>query len=165
MGRKQSLPGDGQTVVIMDYLLELRKHVGHRPLLMVGAAALIVDEQNRLLMMKRSDSGCWGPPGGAVELGEVVETAARREVREETGLEVGEMSLFGVFSGPELFYRYPNGDEVYNVTIVYLTRFSGGEVRLNGEHTDWRWFAVADIPDNISPPIKPVIDQFVKVHD
>jgi ADP-ribose pyrophosphatase YjhB (NUDIX family) len=146
----------------MDYLLELRKLVGHRPLLMVGAATLIVDEQNRLLLMKRSDSGCWGPPGGAVELGEVVETAARREVREETNLELGEMSLFGVFSGLELFYVYPNGDEVYNVTIVYLTRDWRGEVRLNGEHTDWRWFALEDIPEAISPPIRPVLVQFVK---
>jgi ADP-ribose pyrophosphatase YjhB (NUDIX family) len=148
----------------MDYLPELRKLVGHRPLLMVGAAALIVDNQNRLLLMKRSDSGCWGPPGGAVELGEAVETAARREVREETGLDLGEMSLFGVFSGPELFYVYPNGDEVYNVTIVYLARFSGGEIRLNSEHTGWRWFAPEDIPENISPPIQLVIEQFIKTH-
>jgi ADP-ribose pyrophosphatase YjhB (NUDIX family) len=129
---------------------------------MVGAATLIVDEQNRLLLMKRSDNGCWGPPGGAVELGEVVETAARREVREETTLELGELSLFGVFSGPELFYVYPNGDEVYNVTIVYLTRDWCGEVRLNSEHTDWRWFAPEEIPEAISPPIRPVLLQFAK---
>jgi ADP-ribose pyrophosphatase YjhB (NUDIX family) len=148
----------------MDYLLELRKHVGHAPLLMVGAAVLITDEQNRLLLMKRSDSGCWGPPGGAVELGEVVEDAARREVREETGLEVGELSLFGVFSGPDLFYVYPNGDEVYNVTIVYLARFPGGDIRLNDEHTEWRWFAPVEIPENVSPPIRPVLDQFVKAY-
>ncbi len=146
----------------MDYLTSLRQHVGHAPLLMVGVATLLVDEQNRLLLLKRSDSGCWGPPGGAVELGEAIETAARREVHEETGLELGELSLFGVFSGPELFYRYPNGDEVYNITIVFLARFEGGEVRLNGEHTAWDWFTVAAIPDNLSPPIRPVIAQFIK---
>jgi ADP-ribose pyrophosphatase YjhB (NUDIX family) len=144
----------------MGYFEELRPLVGHRPLLMVGAATLIVDRENRLLLLKRSDSGCWGPPGGAVEPGEVVETAARREVREETGLEFGQMSLFGVFSGPGLFYRYPNGDEVYNVTIIYMARDVCGEVRLNCEHTGWRYFAVANIPENISPPIKPVIEQF-----
>ena len=148
----------------MDYLLELRKYVGHAPLLMVGAATLIVDEQDHLLLMKRSDSGCWGPPGGAVEPGEFVETAARREVREETGLELGEMMLFGVFSGPELFYRYPNGDEVHNVTIVYQAQYAGGEVRLNEEHTEWRWFAAADIPDDLSPPIRPVIEKYVDTH-
>lgn len=144
----------------MEYIQSLRQHIGHSPILMVGAATLIADDQNRLLLMKRSDSGCWGPPGGAVEPGEVVETAAKREVLEETGLQVGEMSLFGVFSGPELFYRYPNGDEVYNVTIVYLSRDVRGDILLNGEHTEWHWFAPNDIPDNLSPPIKPVIEKF-----
>jgi 8-oxo-dGTP pyrophosphatase MutT (NUDIX family) len=127
---------------------------------MVGAAILIVDDQNRLLLMKRSDSGCWGPPGGATEPGEVVEDAARRETFEETGLQVGEMMLFGVFSGPELYYKYPNGDEVYNVTIVYLSRDVCGDIRLNGEHTEWRWFSADEIPDDLSPPIIPVIEEF-----
>ena len=127
---------------------------------MVGAAILIVDDRNRLLLMKRSDSGCWGPPGGAVELGEVVEDAARREALEETGLLVGAMSLFDIFSGPELYYKYPNGDEVYNVTIVYLGHDATGDIHLNGEHTKWHWFVSADIPDDLSPPIKPVIDKF-----
>jgi len=145
----------------MDYLLTLRQLVGHRPILMVGAAILVVDEEHRLLMLKRSDSGCWGLPGGATEPGEKVETAARRETFEETGLEVGELSLFNVFSGPELYYKYPNGDEVYNVTIVYLSREWDGDVTLNSEHTHWKWFAIDEIPEDISPPIKPVITAFV----
>ncbi len=144
----------------MDYILQLRQLIGHRPLLMVGAAILIVDDQNRLLLMKRSDSGCWGPPGGATEPGEQVEAAARRETLEETALEIGDMSLFGVFSGPELFYRYPNGDEVYNVTIVYLARDFGGAVKLDHEHTEFNWFVLDDIPANISPPMIPTMEQF-----
>lgn len=146
----------------MDYILQLRKYIGHRPILMVGAAILVVDTEDRLLLMKRSDSGLWGPPGGATEPGEYVEAAAKRETAEETGLEIGEMSLFGVFSGPELYYKYPNGDEVYNVTIVYLSRDFSGEVNLDGEHTTYRWFAVDEIPtsEHISPPIVPVIEQF-----
>lgn len=127
---------------------------------MVGAAILIVDDQNRLLLMKRSDSLCWGPPGGATEPGEMVEGAARREALEESGLRVGEMSLFGVFSGPGFYYKYPNGDEVYNVTIVYRSSDVTGDIDLNGEHTEWGWFAPADLPENLSPPIKPVIEKF-----
>jgi 8-oxo-dGTP pyrophosphatase MutT (NUDIX family) len=146
----------------MDYILQLRKYIGHRPILMVGAAILVVDAENRLLLMKRSDSGLWGPPGGATEPGEYVEAAAKRETAEETGLEIGEMALFGVFSGPELYYKYPNGDEVYNVTIVYLSRDFRGEVATNDEHTEFDWFARDDIPapEYISPPIAPVIEQF-----
>lgn len=144
----------------MDYILQLRQYIGHRPILMVGAVILVLDAQDRLLMMKRSDNGCWGLPGGATEPGEVVEAAAKRETLEETNLEIGEMSLFGVFSGPEFYYKYPNGDEVYNVTIVYLSHDWHGEVKLNGEHTEWEWFAADEIPDDVSPPIMPVIVRF-----
>lgn len=144
----------------MDYILQLRQYVGHRPILMVGAAILVVDSGNRLLLMKRSDSATWGTPGGSTEPGERVEEAARREALEETALEIGEMSLFGVFSGPELYYVYPNGDEVYNVTIVYLSRDFSGEIEINDEHTEFRWFPLAEIPADISPPMIPVIEQF-----
>lgn len=144
----------------MDYILQLRQFIGHRPILMVGAAILLLDGENRLLMLKRSDIGRWGIPGGALELGEVVENAARREAFEEANLEIGEMSLFGVFSGPKLYYKYPSGDEVYNVSIVYMSRDWRGEIKLNQEHTEWKWVAACDIPENISPPIRPVIEQF-----
>jgi 8-oxo-dGTP pyrophosphatase MutT (NUDIX family) len=115
----------------MDYILQLRQYIGHRPILMVGAAILVLDEEHRLLMMKRTDSGCWGLPGGSTEPGEHVEEAAKRETLEETGLQIVEMELFGVFSGPELYYRYPNGDEVYNVTVVYLSSGWHGDVIIN----------------------------------
>ncbi len=85
----------------MEYINSLRKFVGHKPLLMIGAAMLILDEQNRVSMIRRSESGNWGLPGGAMELGETTEETARRELLEETNLQAGEMELFGVFSGPQ----------------------------------------------------------------
>jgi ADP-ribose pyrophosphatase YjhB (NUDIX family) len=144
----------------MDYILQLRQYIGHRPILLVGAAILVLDNQNRLLLMKRSDNECWSVPGGSTEPGEVVEDAAKRETFEETNLEIGEMSLFGVFSGPEFFYKYPNGDEAYNVIVVYSSQDWRGEVKLNDEHTEWRWVAVTEIPEDISPPIKPLVEKF-----
>ena len=146
----------------MGYIEQLRQQIGHAPILMVGAALLIVDEQDRLLLMKRSDSGCWGLSGGTTEPGEVVEDAARCEAFEETGLQVENLALFGVFSGPELYYKYPNGDEVYNVMIVYLSRDVSGDVYINGEHTEWCWFGEAEIPNKLSPPIRPVIEKFTE---
>jgi ADP-ribose pyrophosphatase YjhB (NUDIX family) len=144
----------------MDYILQLREYIGHRPILLVGAAILVMDDQSRLLLMKRSDNECWSIPGGSTEPGELVEVAAKRETLEESNLKIGEISLFGVFSGPELYYKYPNGDEVYNVIIVYLSHDWQGEIKLNDEHTAWKWFQVHEIPEDISPPIKPVIEQF-----
>jgi len=141
----------------MEYMLELRKLVGHRPLLMVAATVFVFDEQGRMLLLKRRDNDCWGPPGGAVEPGEMVEEAAKRETREETGLEIGGLSLLGVFSGEDQFYRYPNGDEVYNVTIVYISHIQGGEVCISAEHTDWKYFPLGELPADISPPIIPIL--------
>ncbi len=143
----------------MSYLTDLRQHVGHSPLLIVGASVFVLDENNRLLLLLRVDNRCWGPPGGAVEPGEVVENAAARETLEESGLAVHGLDLFGVFSGEEQFYRYPNGDEVHFVNIAYLCREYNGEIRLSPEHTDWRWFPLDDIPEPISPPIIPILKQ------
>lgn len=142
----------------MEYINRLRKHVGNQPLLMVGSTVLVIDAQNRLLMMKRSDSGNWGVPGGAMELGETTEETARRELHEETGLEVDELTLFGVFSGKELYYRYPSGEEVYNVSIVYLAHDIHGTIKfVDGEHYDFQYFDLTDLPENVSPPIKPIL--------
>jgi len=96
-----------------------------------------------------------------MEPGESLEQTARRETREETGLEIGKMSLFGVFSGPELFYEYPNGDQVYNVSVVYLTNDAKGEIKLNPfEHTEIHFFEVENLPSPLSPPVKPIIQSY-----
>jgi ADP-ribose pyrophosphatase YjhB (NUDIX family) len=145
----------------MNYMSELRELVGSRPLIMVGAAALVLDSDRRLLMMQRSDNGCWGIPGGAMEPGESLEDTARRETLEETGLMLGEMALFGVFSGPELFYEYPNGAQVHNVSVVYHARYSGGEIRLD-EYTAYDFFPLANLPEALSPPIRPVLREAVR---
>jgi 8-oxo-dGTP pyrophosphatase MutT (NUDIX family) len=144
----------------MEYMLELRKLVGHRPLLMIGTAILILDTDGRLLLMKRSDNGFWGPPGGGLEPGEIVEMSARREAFEETGLKIGKMKLVDVFSGPEIYYRYPNGDEIYGVSIAYLTRDWHGEVHLSEEHMEWGWFSPDEVPGNLNPPNIPLIEEF-----
>jgi len=149
----------------MNYINELRKSVGNQPLLMVGSTVLVLDARNELLMMKRSDSGCWGVPGGAMELGETTEETARRELLEETGFKVDELTLFGVFSGKELYHRYPNGEEVYNVSIVYITRNVSGDVKLaDGEHFDFQYFNLAHLPENVSPPIKPILRKLMETY-
>lgn len=63
-----------------EYILDLRKTVGHRPLLQVGASVIVVDSEGRMLLQKRRDNGLWGYAGGSVELDEEVEKAAMREL-------------------------------------------------------------------------------------
>ncbi len=145
----------------MGYIEELRKVLGHQPIILVGAAVLVVDDRGRLLMGFRSDNQSWGIPGGGMEPGEMLEETARREVREETGLSLGQIDLFGVFSGLDFYYVYPNGDQVYNVSIVYLSRDFHGDINRNDEHTRFRFFSPDELPKVISPPVCPVLRQWV----
>ena len=69
-----------------DYIMSLRKTVGHRPLMQTGASVLVVDREGRLLLEKRADTHDWSYPGGSVELYEKTEDAAARELEEETGI-------------------------------------------------------------------------------
>lgn len=136
-----------------DYIKDLRKIVGHRPLLQCGASILLENDAGEVLLEKRTDNGSWCYPGGSVELNESTESAARRELTEETGLVAGELELFGVFSGPEYAYTYPNGDQVSNVDVVYLCRRWTGTLRPQpGEVEELRFFPVSSLPENLMPP-------------
>jgi len=147
----------------MDYIEALRKMIGNYPIILVGSAILILDQNDRLLLLRRTDNQCWGISGGAMEPGENLADTARRETREETGLEIGEMSFFEVFSGPDQHYIYPNGDEVYNVIVVYLSKDVSGILRIDPvEHTKADYFDLKSLPTNLSPPIIPVIEKLIQ---
>ena len=145
-----------------NYIMDLRQIVGHRPLLQVGASVIVEDGQGRLLLQLRSDNHCWGYPGGSVELDEVVEEAAKRELFEETGLVANSLTLFGIFSGPSTHYIYPNGDEVSNVEIVYVCKDYSGELRCqDGEVDALKFFEADQIPDNLFSAIQPALRAYI----
>ncbi len=114
----------------MGYIMDLRKYVGHRPLIMVSASVLILNGKNEVLLQKRADNGFWAYPGGSVELGESFEECARREIFEETGLECLHLSYFTNQSGKDMHYTYPNGDEVYIAEIVFLCDKYKGQLQV-----------------------------------
>jgi 8-oxo-dGTP pyrophosphatase MutT (NUDIX family) len=131
----------------MGYILELRKLVGSRPLIQVGAKTVVLDQLNRVLLIQRADNGKWAFPSGSMEPGESLEDTARRELLEETGLQAGTLVFMACVSGPEHYYQYPNGDEVYNVTAEYITREVSGKLKADGDEvTELRFFALDQIP-------------------
>ena len=142
--------------------MDLRKVVGHRPLLQVGASVIAVDERGRILLQLRSDNNTWGYAGGSVEIDEKVEDAAKRELYEETGLVAKELLLLGVFSGKELRNIYPNGDEVSNIDIVYICKNYDGKLKCQyGEVESLKFFDISDLPDNIFKPNLPAIEEYI----
>ena len=147
----------------MGYILELRRIVGQRPLIMTCAGVLIVNEKNQLLLQRRKDNGLWGYPGGSMELGERFEDCAVREVLEETGLTCLELEHFMNVSGECVHYIYPNGDEIYAAEEVFLCRRFSGELQKQvSEVMELRFFDVDRLPEKreITPNNFPAIDYY-----
>jgi 8-oxo-dGTP pyrophosphatase MutT (NUDIX family) len=146
-----------------DYIMELRKVVGSRPLIQSGSAVILIDREGRILLQRRSDNGCWGLPGGSMELGESFQETARREVFEETGLTVGDLKLFDLYSGRHTFFEYPNGHQVYSAIAVFTCTSFTGDLREDGnESLDVSFFHLNELPQNLSPPDRNILTMFLQ---
>lgn len=152
----------------MGYILDLRKIVGHRPLIMTCAGVLLLNEKEELLLQRRADNGLWGYPGGSMELGDSFADCARREVLEETGLTCGALEHFMNVSGESMHYVYPNGDEIYAAEEIFLCRDYSGKLRRQEEEvTELRYFALDTLPqkDAINPNNYPAIERLRSIYE
>jgi ADP-ribose pyrophosphatase YjhB (NUDIX family) len=112
-----------------------------RPVL--GAAAVVIHD-GRVVLIRRGkapSAGEWSIPGGAVELGEPVEAALRREVREETGLDIAVGRFLEVFERVE---RDDDGVRFHFVVLDYAATVVGGTLRAGDDAAD---VALADPAD------------------
>ncbi len=150
----------------MGYVEELREAVGHRPLILVGAVVVIVDENNRLLLEERKfPKDLWGLPGGLMELGESTEDTAKREVLEETGFTIDALHLINVYSGPQHFTVAENGDEFYVVTTAYYSNTYHGDLVIDKkESLSFKFFSPDELPDKMVGSHRRVIEEFLEKH-
>ena len=144
----------------MNYIMDLRKKIGHEVIMTVGCGVLIENEEGQLLLQKRSDTGQWCVPGGAMEIGETYEETAKREIREEVGVEVTNLCLFGLYSGQDRLIHYPNDDKVYSLSVIFHTNSYIGKISdTDSEVIEHRFFSREDIPENLFvPDARPILD-------
>ena len=132
----------------MGYVEDLRAIIGHRPIILNGSIVIIQNPQGEVLLQQRQyPKGTWGIPGGLMELEETTEEAARREILEETGLTLGQLTLFGVYSGKKYLMKAKNGDLFYAVTTVYTTSEYFGDVAVTDhESISFEWRSQENFP-------------------
>ncbi len=113
--------------------------------LVPAVSAVVTDQEGRLLLQRRADNKLWSVPGGAVELGESVLGALRREVQEETGLEVEADRLIGIYSSPDYLVAYDDGEVRQQFSLAFACHVTGGSVQTSSESIDVEWFHPNDL--------------------
>ena len=146
----------------MGYIMNLRKKVGHDPIIGVGATTLVFNNKNELLLNLRSDTNNWGIPGGSKELNETLEECAIRELKEETNINVNDLELITVLSGKEYYFKYPKEDELDCVIVLYKVSDYDGELNINdGESKKLEFFSLDNMPE-LESRAKTIIDKIKK---
>lgn len=126
-----------------DFVLELRRSIGHAPLPLVGATAVVVRD-GEVLLGRRSDNGAVAPISGIVEPGEEPARAAERETLEEAGIVAVAERLVWVHTMPEVVYG--NGDRVRYLDLTFRCRFVSGEPHpADGEASEVFWHPLAEL--------------------
>ena len=116
------------------------KYIPVTPLLTVDT---VIVYDGKLVLIRRKNppfQGHFALPGGFVEVGETVETAAVREAKEETGLDVEIIKLLGVYSKPS---RDPRG---HTVSVIFLT-VGNGKLKAGSDASDTGLFGIDEIPE------------------
>ncbi|MBW3648761.1 MAG: NUDIX domain-containing protein, partial [Actinobacteria bacterium] len=106
--------------------------------------SVVLWRNDRLLLAHHRAAGVWSTPGGAVEPGETLSAACRREAREELGISVDPRSVAAVIGPDEV--RYPNGDRTAYVTTAFACRADDTPVADEPELDQLLWVGEDDVP-------------------
>lgn len=127
------------------FILELREKIGHDPLWLPGITAVVLDEDDRVLLVRRADNGRWTLVAGVLEPGEDPAPAILREIQEETGVEAAIERLVSIEAMPPS--AYPNGDQVQYLDLCFRCRPVSGEARVNDDESlEVGWFPLDAMP-------------------
>ena len=147
----------------MGYISKIREKVGHDPVFMPCVGCVIVKD-NQILLQKRTDNGKWATHGGSMELGETFLDCLNRELKEELNIKVINPKVINIYTGEDMHYTYPNGDEVYMICTVYLVDEFIGNMKVdNKEVSEVKWFDIDKLPKNVHDPDVKVLEDVIRI--
>ena len=129
-----------------DFIRTLRETAGSQLLWLPGVTAIVFDDDGRVLLGRRSDTGRWAVIGGIPDPGEQPAACAEREVHEETAVRcVVERVVLVQALKP---VTYENGDVCQYMDITFRCRAVGGEAHVNDDESlEVAWFDVDALPE------------------
>jgi len=131
-----------------EFITDLREKVGHDLLFLPGVTAVVLDETDRILLVRRADNHLWTLVTGCLEPNEQPAEGIVREIHEETAVNAAIERLLAAETLPPSVYD--NGDRVQFVDISFRCRHQSGEARVNDDESiDVGWFAVTELPTNL----------------
>lgn len=143
----------------MGYIMNLRKYVGHEPIIELGATTLVFNDKNELLLNLRTDTNTWGIPRGSMELYENIKDTAVRELKEEAGISADNLELVDVLSGKEYYFEYPNGDKMCTVIVLFKVLNYRGTIKVSdNESKELKFFSLNNLP-NMESRAKAITDK------
>lgn len=143
----------------MGYIMNLRKYIGHEPLIGLGATTLVFNDKKELLLNLRTDTNTWGIPGGSMELYETIEETAIRELKEEADISADELELVTILSGKEYYFEYPNGDKMCTVIVLFKVLNYTGDIKIaDSESKQLKFFSLDNLP-SMESRAKAIIDK------
>lgn len=131
-------------VPIPDFVRDLREKIGQAPLWLAGATAVVVDG-DRILLIRRSDTGAWTPITGIIDPGEEPAVTLVREALEEANVSIEVQWLTSTWVTRRI--RYENGDEAQYLDLTFRCRYLGGDPKpVDGEASEVAWFPLDGMP-------------------
>ena len=116
--------------------------------LVPSANVIVVNDQGKILMIRRTDNDNWAVPGGGMDLGESITDTAVRETQEETGITCEITGLVGIYTNPWHVISYTSNDEVrQEFSIVFTAREVSGQLTPSSESSEPQWVAPDAILD------------------
>lgn len=129
------------------YLGKLRKLIGKEKVFVITARAIIRDEEKRVLFVRRSDNAQWVMPAGSMELDESILECIKREVKEESGLDVISATPMAIYSEPRFSFVTAYGDPYQPLSVVFIIdEWSGTLISETDETIDACFFSLDNLP-------------------
>ncbi|MBV8993914.1 MAG: NUDIX domain-containing protein [Pseudonocardiales bacterium] len=123
--------------------------------IVVAVTAFVLDESDRVLMIRRTDSGLYAIPGGAQEIGETISYTVVREVKEETGIDVEPTGVIGIYTDPQHVIAFTDGEVRQEFSVCFRARPTGGALRTSNESSEAIWVDRSQLDNlDIHPSIR-----------